>query len=359
MPLEDIDNIVIPSSSGATTCGYCSPPGQRSESATSYHTATLEAIRLTCAAYQDMIDRGWRRSGTYCYKPNLEVSCCPQYTIRLDATAFKPSRSQRKLLNRWNRFVLLGESDPNAMEVEQATSAITRKANSKPNKSTFTSLAASIHESEFTFQADKNPSHKFEVILEPASYTAKKFDLYKRYQAEIHNDKRNNPSGFKRFLTEPIPYTSPPPDHLPLNYGSYHQIYKLDGELIAMGVIDILPKCVSSVYFMYDKTWERFSLGKLSALREASLANEMLEAGAPGMGKLYMGFYIYSCQKMRYKGDYAPSYLADPETYEWFPLENCIPLLEKYKYACFSNPIRSCNHDDGESRCLFLSDYII
>ncbi|PPQ67834.1 hypothetical protein CVT26_007081 [Gymnopilus dilepis] len=49
MPLEDIDNIVIPSGSGATTCGYCSPPGQRSEFATSYHSATLEAIKLTCA----------------------------------------------------------------------------------------------------------------------------------------------------------------------------------------------------------------------------------------------------------------------------------------------------------------------
>jgi len=30
-----------------------------------------------------------------------------------------------------------------------------------------------------------------------------------------------------------------------------------------MGVIDILPKCVSSVYFIYDETWERFSLGKV------------------------------------------------------------------------------------------------
>ena len=31
-----------------------------------------------------------------------------------------------------------------------------------------------------------------------------------------------------------------------------------------MSVIDILPNCVSSVYFMYDKNWERFSLGKVS-----------------------------------------------------------------------------------------------
>ncbi|KDR83855.1 hypothetical protein GALMADRAFT_236300 [Galerina marginata CBS 339.88] len=348
--VEDIDNIVIPSTSGATICGYCSPPGQRNEKATSYHSATVEAIKLSCSAYQKMIDRGWRRSGTYCYKPNLKISCCPQYTIKLDATAFKPSRSQRKLLNRWNRFVLQGELD--AIDVEE-TDTVPQKSKSKSHKSApFTSLSAAIHESEISFLTDKEPSHLFETILEPASYTPEKFALYKKYQSEIHNDKRNNPTGFKRFLvdsplqTEAISYPSPPPSHLPVNYGSYHQLYKLDGRLIAIGVLDILPNCVSSVYFMYDNTWDRFSLGKLSALREVSLAREMREAGAPGMGNLYMGFYIYSCQKMRYKGDHSPSYLADPETYDWFPLETCVPLLEKHRYACFSQPDQSSNDDE-------------
>lgn len=68
---------------------------------------------------------------------------------------------------------------------------------------------------------------------------------------------------------------------------------------------------------------------QISALRETSLVQEMQEAGAPEMGYYYMGksflilplssywlsavgFYIHSCQKMRYKGEYAPSYLADP-----------------------------------------------
>ena len=32
--------------------------------------------------YQRMIDRGWRRSGLFCYKPDLKRSCCPQYTIK-------------------------------------------------------------------------------------------------------------------------------------------------------------------------------------------------------------------------------------------------------------------------------------
>jgi arginine-tRNA-protein transferase len=76
-----------------------------------------------------MADRGWRRSGTYCYKPDLLRSCCPQYTIRyvrplratrlevtrrrrLDALAFEPSRSQRKALYRFNRVIEEGELRP-------------------------------------------------------------------------------------------------------------------------------------------------------------------------------------------------------------------------------------------------------
>ena len=66
--------------------------------------------------------------------------------------------------------------------------------------------------------------------------------------------------------TTPIPYPKPPPSHLPTNYGSYHQIYRLDGRLVAIGVLDILPACVSSVYFIYDNDWEEFSLGKVAEL---------------------------------------------------------------------------------------------
>lgn len=38
---------------------------------------------LTPSNYQNLIDRGWRRSGKYVYKPILNRTCCPAYTIRL------------------------------------------------------------------------------------------------------------------------------------------------------------------------------------------------------------------------------------------------------------------------------------
>jgi len=108
-----------------------------------------------------------------------------------------------------------------------------------------------------------------------------------------------------------------------------------------MGVIDILPSCISSVYFMWEKEYEKFSLGKLSALREISLAKEFYDAGVPQLKHVYMGYYIYSCQKMKYKGEFSPSYLADPEDFSWHPLSACENVLERFRYACFTHPEHS------------------
>lgn len=50
-------------------------------------------------------------------------------------------------------------------------------------------------------------------------------------------------------------------------YGSFHQQYWIDDRLIGVGVIDILPKSLSSVYFFYDPEFEFLSLGTYASLR--------------------------------------------------------------------------------------------
>ncbi|KAG7097086.1 hypothetical protein E1B28_004472 [Marasmius oreades] len=323
-------SIGVPCGRSSSLCGYCSPPGERSIKRSSRHIAGLDALQLSCDVYQAMIDRGWRRSGTWCYKPNLKASCCPQYPIRLDASSFKPSRSQRKLINRWNRFVEHGKNTD-------------KPAKNKGKGSTIFDFVDAIHGSEGVMDGWE---HRFEITLEESSYTIEKYTLFEKYQKKIHHDDSTIP-GFKRFLVDspllpdPIPYFANPAKHLPTHYGSYHQLYRLDGKLIAMAVLDILPHCISSVYFMYDDDWEGFSLGKLSAIREISLARELFGAGAPGLKFLYLGYYIHTCQKMRYKGDYQPSFLCDPESHTWYPFEECATLLDANGYACFSNPENS------------------
>jgi len=79
---------------------------------------------------------------------------------------------------------------------------------------------------------------------------------------------------------------------------------------------------------------------------------------------------------MKYKGEYAPSFLADPvcnytdtillyqytnpnssqETFEWYPLETCILQLAKNRYACFSNPDHSI---EGEASAEVISTLFV
>jgi arginyl-tRNA---protein transferase len=66
---------------------------------------------LTTTDYQNLIDRGWRRSGVYCYKPTMQSTCCPQYTIKCDAVNFKLNKSHKKILKRMTKFLQDGVKD--------------------------------------------------------------------------------------------------------------------------------------------------------------------------------------------------------------------------------------------------------
>ena len=66
---------------------------------------------------------------------------------------------------------------------------------------------------------------------------------------------------------------------------------------------------------------------------------------------------MHTCQKMKYKAEYSPSYLLDPvrlapptftsffdgmqEEYTWYPMQECRKELDKAHYACFAHPKHS------------------
>ncbi|KAG8517377.1 Arginyl-tRNA--protein transferase 1 [Galemys pyrenaicus] len=83
-------------------CGYC-----KSESGSRSHG--MWAHSMTVQDYQDLIDRGWRRSGKYVYKPVMNQTCCPQYTIRCRPLQFQPSKSHKKVLKKMLKFLAKGE----------------------------------------------------------------------------------------------------------------------------------------------------------------------------------------------------------------------------------------------------------
>jgi arginine-tRNA-protein transferase len=159
--------------------------------------------------------------------------------------------------------------------------------------------------------------------------------VYDNYQRVVHNDKPGERSraSFKRFLCKsPLKREMKTmPDGRQRLLGSYHQCYRLDGKLVAIGVLDLLPNCVSSVYFLYDESLHKFSPGKLSALFEIALAKE------EGYGYWYPGFYIHSCPKMRYKLDYSPQEILDPVALHWDPLDKeILGLLDQTPFVSLS-----------------------
>ncbi|KAF1916775.1 arginine-tRNA-protein transferase [Ampelomyces quisqualis] len=75
---------VTPFGYSSESCGYCKDAsnGQRrphSRAGASYY---FSSKLLTVECYQTLVDRGWRRSGTIFYKPDVLRHCCPHYTIR-------------------------------------------------------------------------------------------------------------------------------------------------------------------------------------------------------------------------------------------------------------------------------------
>jgi arginyl-tRNA---protein transferase len=280
-------------------CGYCKENDIRTGESISYGF-TADVINVT--DYERLMLCGWRRSGNYFYKPNMSKTCCPAYAIRLHARSFRPSKSQRKVLRRMNNF-LFADRQPDEMVVD-VNELI-------PDNSDLS------------------------IVMTRPSFSQEKLNLYRKYQINIHGDKPEDitEESYSRFLVEsPLvddvtPSESSSIDNAQAKYGTFHQEYRLHDLLIAVGVIDILPTGLSSVYLFYDSDFNSLTIGKYTALREIdySVQNEL--------EYYYMGYYIHSCPKMRYKGEFMPSELMCPTTMQWYNIEACIPYLDRNKFT--------------------------
>ncbi|KAK6728487.1 hypothetical protein RB195_005867 [Necator americanus] len=384
-----------------SSCGYCKNAGHKASLGTENGVDDPDegdsvsfgiwAHCLSCDNYQKLLDRGWRRSGKYIYKPTMERTCCPQYTIRLDSTKFNLSRSQRRVLRQMNDF-LKNDIKPRRgvrEEVPMETTAPSSSGAPEKNIGSNSDTTKKINRSDNPVQKKKevrrqrcfarwkergldveemqkiraakekarrrtvesyvlNPNdswkHRLEVKLVRTNSPEfnerydESFLLFEKYQKVIHKDDDPCKAGFKRFLVDTPLFDDEilRPQHGPYASGSYHQWYILDGRLLAVGVIDILPRCVSSKYMYYDPDYAFLSLGTYTALREIAFTRELMKH-RPDTKYYYMGYYIITCPKMRYKGKFRPSELLCDRSFQWVPLDECDRMLENnnYKFTVF------------------------
>lgn len=141
---------------------------------------------------------------------------------------------------------------------------------------------------------DSIPNERIKLSLRRPTSTDEKYALFRRYQKHIHREAEDEISsrrGWEQFLVRaPFPDEGDGQDKAHAFFGVYHHEYRCmchstkhsvcthssdKGQLLAVGVLDILPHCVSSVYFFYEPAYADWELGKISAMVEICLTKEL------------------------------------------------------------------------------------
>jgi hypothetical protein len=110
----------------------------------------------------------------------------------------------------------------------------------------------------------------------------------------------------------------------------------LEGKLIAVSVIDVLPHGMNCKYHFYDPDYSFLSLGTFSTIQECEIVKFHNQL-SPDFKYYYLGFYVHGNSKVNYKANFSPSELLCPVTHKWVPIEKCLPLLDKNKFSQFSD----------------------
>ena len=154
---------------------------------------------------------------------------------------------------------------------------------------------------------NKNPD--VDVYLSPATVSPAHVELYNAYHADMAARRGwpGTPTTFDDY-------------HSAFLAGEYPFAFELQyyrGErMIGVGLIDILPQALSSVYFYHAPDWRPKAPGVFSVMCEFDLCRER------GIPYLYLGYWIERCPSMAYKSGYGPNeilenYVEEDEGPEW------------------------------------------
>ena len=158
--------------------------------------------------------------------------------IRCDVNRFQPSQSQKKTIKQVLNHIRGPDKDSKSNQKRDAKNT---------SKSLNDYLADATNLTVRTVKVDFENRDFMQTFRES-------FQVYQKYQMKIHGDDQEDcdVETFTGFICDSplIPSTDGN-----VSYGSYHQHYLVDGKIVIVGVVDILPGCVSSVYLYYDPDW--------------------------------------------------------------------------------------------------------
>jgi leucyl-tRNA---protein transferase len=129
----------------------------------------------------------------------------------------------------------------------------------------------------------------FDVTVGPPQSDAERRALYARYQRDQHgaDGQSADEESYERFLCETVAHT------IELAWRDK------TGALVAVGILDVVPGGLSTVYFYWEPSLRDLSLGVYSALHEIDLVKKM------GKRYYYLGYLVPGSQTMSYKASFA------------------------------------------------------
>ncbi len=143
---------------------------------------------------------------------------------------------------------------------------------------------------------------RFEIELGRPRSDDEHLALYRRYQATQHgaDAQSSDDESYERFLCETVA------DTWELSWRDP------SGALVAVGIIDVVPQGVSTVYFYWDPSLRDLSIGTFSALYEIELCRRWEKR------YYYLGYLVAGSKTMSYKATFAGGEVWDGT--QWRPV---------------------------------------
>lgn len=232
-------------------CSYLPDRQARSQVAT-------PTFLISTAIYSELVQHGFRRSGTYTYRPRCD-GCRACIPLRVAAPLFTANRSQRR--------------------------------------------------------AWKQHQH-LEATLQPLQDKAEYYELYQRYQRSRHPNggmDNDDHKPYQNFLLqshvdsllvefrEPLVPAEGTTGMIHPGTGQVTGNRDRQGILRMVSVIDLLSDGLSSVYTFYDPDLPQARLGVYNVLWQIQLCRKL------ELDFVYLGYWIENSRKMSYKTQYQPA----------------------------------------------------
>ncbi|CAD8172090.1 unnamed protein product [Paramecium pentaurelia] len=169
----NIDNINLGYFEGdhSSTCSYC----HKGKS----YSLGFSTNKLYPSTYQSMMDRGWRRCGTYYYKYNFTLNCCLSYTIRANALLSQQKKGQRKIAKTFLKVVqsdlLINKVEDLKQVIQQISQNLKQKQESKQLNKQPQQLQQKIEPKQKIIEVKQKPQKISEEIIQSLKLHFKQF----------------------------------------------------------------------------------------------------------------------------------------------------------------------------------------